>query len=217
MALTDPDWVEPIEMTFDVEKPIRSEQGLMLAGNPIAIANAKNGSPIIQTGWHPYDAVEAGDGATGEIWSFSAEGAVTVITSPTFEDGYEYRFVFDGLSHDAASVSRGVQMEFYRETSAAWSGTGVSPQTITTIPNNAQTFSWVIEVLQPRVASKACFAIITATTATGGANSVIPASSFGIVCANTTPQKISQIRVQLSDTGNFDAGAAYMQRRFTYR
>ena len=45
MPIINPDWVPPIESTFDVKKPIRSEQGLMLAGNPIAIAEGKPGAP----------------------------------------------------------------------------------------------------------------------------------------------------------------------------
>jgi len=46
--ITDPDWIDPEETTFDVEKPIRSEQGVMLAGNPIAIAQGKPGAPRIR-------------------------------------------------------------------------------------------------------------------------------------------------------------------------
>jgi len=45
--ITDPDWIDPEETTFDVEKPIRSEQGVMLAGNPIAIALGKPGAPQV--------------------------------------------------------------------------------------------------------------------------------------------------------------------------
>ena len=43
--ITDPDWIDPEETTFDVEKPIRSEQGVMLAGNPIAAFQGKPGAP----------------------------------------------------------------------------------------------------------------------------------------------------------------------------
>ena len=48
MTIITPDWVPPIETTFDVEKPIRAEQGLMLAGNPIAMANGASGAPRVQ-------------------------------------------------------------------------------------------------------------------------------------------------------------------------
>ena len=43
--ITDPDWIDPEETTFDVEKPIRSEQGVMLAGNVIAAFQGKPGAP----------------------------------------------------------------------------------------------------------------------------------------------------------------------------
>jgi hypothetical protein len=46
--ITDPDWIDPDEATFDVEKPIRSEQGVMLASNPIAIAQGKPGAPKVK-------------------------------------------------------------------------------------------------------------------------------------------------------------------------
>lgn len=48
MTITNPDWVPPIESTFDTGKAIRSEQGLMLAGNPIAIALGKPGAPRLR-------------------------------------------------------------------------------------------------------------------------------------------------------------------------
>lgn len=47
MTITNPDWVPPIEYTFDTGQAIRSEQGLMLAGNPIAIALGKAGAPRV--------------------------------------------------------------------------------------------------------------------------------------------------------------------------
>ena len=47
MSLINPDWVDPIESTFDEGKPIRQEQGLMMAGNPIAMAAGKPGAPRI--------------------------------------------------------------------------------------------------------------------------------------------------------------------------
>ena len=48
MPIINPDWVPPIESTFGVKKPIRSEQGLMLAGNPIAIAEGAAGAPRLR-------------------------------------------------------------------------------------------------------------------------------------------------------------------------
>ena len=45
MTIINPPWVPPIEATFDEGKPIRSQQGLALAGNPIAMAEGASGAP----------------------------------------------------------------------------------------------------------------------------------------------------------------------------
>lgn len=47
VTITNPDWVPPIEETFDEGKPIRSLQGLMLAGNPVAMGLGKPGAARI--------------------------------------------------------------------------------------------------------------------------------------------------------------------------
>lgn len=47
VTITNPDWVPPIEETFDEGKPIRSLQGLMLAGNPVAMGLGKPGAQRI--------------------------------------------------------------------------------------------------------------------------------------------------------------------------
>lgn len=90
MAFTNPAWVDPIEATFDEGKPVRSGQGLLLAGNPIAIAQGATGAPVMVTGWHPYDMVNVGDGNDGLIYDNSVDGNVTTVYSPNFSDGYQY-------------------------------------------------------------------------------------------------------------------------------
>lgn len=45
--ITNPDWVPQEEADYDEGKPIRSELGLALAGNPIAIALGKPGAQRI--------------------------------------------------------------------------------------------------------------------------------------------------------------------------
>ena len=108
MPITDPDWTPPIEMTFDVEQPIRSEQGIMLAGNPIALAQGKPGSPYIETAWHPYDSAAVGDGNTGLLWDFATDGVPADFDGPLFEDGFTYKVVIDRFT---ASGLGGVSSE----------------------------------------------------------------------------------------------------------
>ena len=69
-----------------------------LRDNPAAIAEGATGAPVLSTGWHPYDMVNVGDGATGKFYDFAVNGAVTSITTPTFADGYDYFIRFVGLS-----------------------------------------------------------------------------------------------------------------------
>ena len=97
MPITNPDWVPPIEMTFDVKRPIRSEQGLMLAGNPIAIAGGAPGAPIIVAGWHPYNGNIIG-GSTGLIYDHAVDGDVTTIETPALAAGFEYWLEWRGLT-----------------------------------------------------------------------------------------------------------------------
>jgi len=107
MSLINPDWIDPIESTFDEGRPIRQEQGLMLAGNPIAMAPGKPGAPIVEAGWHPYDATKVG-GGDGVFWDFNVDGDVSIALSPLFEDGFEYHLYVDlnySTSSDAGGVS----------------------------------------------------------------------------------------------------------------
>lgn len=87
-----------------------------LRDNPSAIAESANGAPVVASGWHPYDKVSVGDGKAGVIYDFAVNGAVTTVTSPDFEDGYEYRF-FGYFEPDAT-------FQLFRETSADWVSTG---------------------------------------------------------------------------------------------
>jgi len=97
MTITNPDWVPPIEITFDEGKPIRSEQGLMLAGNPIAMALLKPGAPIPPGEWVPYNAAVLHDGATGLIYDHAVTNDVAVVNSPSFAAGWSYAVTFEGV------------------------------------------------------------------------------------------------------------------------
>ena len=98
MFITNPDYVAPDETTFDVEKPIRTEQGLMLAGNPIAIVLGKTGAPRLRIGAlqrltagdelrldDPEARVTADRGTdeTFEVFAFAQKGTVKVTVTWT--------------------------------------------------------------------------------------------------------------------------------------
>ena len=110
MPILDPDWIPPIEMTFDVEKPIRSEQGLQLAGNPIAALQGKPGSPVTISGWHPWDAT-LNNQSDGLVYDHAVDGSVASVETAVLAAGYEYWLQWEGLSAvSGASVSLALQL-----------------------------------------------------------------------------------------------------------
>src|SRR5574343_19671 len=72
--------------------------------------------------WHPYNKTTIGDANTGLIYDYGVSGAVSSVVTPDFADGWEYMIVYNDLSHDSGSSPVYLQVELYRETSAAYSG-----------------------------------------------------------------------------------------------
>lgn len=190
MAIANPDWVPPIEMTFDTGKAIRSEQGLMLAGNPIAMARGKDGSPYLDVAWHPYNGAFNDDGQTGRIWSHAVDGTVTDVVTPTFLDGYEYRIRFDNVT-----VGNG-DIFVYRETTGSYS-TAVSY-------TSSGIADAVFEIIRPRIVSS-------------GANIIGLKNGVQTVYywALSPRQKISNVLFR-STVASFTSGAIYMDKRRVY-
>lgn len=206
-------WTTLLNALFLVDKPIIGSIGQALRDNPIAIAAGDIDAPVSAYGWHPYDMVSVGDGATGVLYDFAVDGVQATITSPDLEDGYEYRFGFDAVGHDGLA-GRTFNVNFYRETAAAYSGVIAISGSIL----SAQTLTNYAELLAPR---KTRFQHLmtfdwTATAATGGANlvdlNVIAPERIRV--RHATPQKI--LRVQFSwalGAGSFSEGKAFMERR----
>lgn len=72
-----------------------------LRDNPVALIEGANNAPVNQAAWHPYNKVVVGDSYDGLIYDFAVNGSVTTITTPDFEDGYEYKVTFSGLSYSS--------------------------------------------------------------------------------------------------------------------
>jgi hypothetical protein len=68
-------------------------------------------------GWQPWNDTD------GLIWSFPVDGTVSAVTSPDFEDGYEYLFTFDGVQTTTPAPSNpSFNLLLFRETSNAYAG-----------------------------------------------------------------------------------------------
>lgn len=178
------------------KKPITLQQGRALRDNPIAISEAATGAPVVVAGWHPYDMVKIGDGNDGVFYDFAVNGTKATITTPDFEDGYEYAIRFANLGCSATSA---LNVDLYRETDAAYTTVWTSANTTA-----GSAYGWV-EIHAPRVAGTEHFVTARATMAVSA-----EAATSGFWDA--TVQKILRARIAWS-SGNIDAGTAKLYRR----
>jgi len=184
------------DTSLDPDAPITSALGYAFRDNLIATAGAEDGAPVVNAGWYPYDMVEYGDGATGEIYSFGADGALSAVETPDFADGYEY-MIFASLV-ECSTAGQNLIIDLYRATDAgysiAWTSSGSA--------NNATA---IAEIVAPRINKTLHpihgWAVLNTTT-----------EDFSASVYDATVQKIGKARVRWS-SGNIDAGAIYMYRR----
>ena len=185
------------------QKPITLQQGRGLRDNPVASFEMNTGADVHLGIWHPYDMVRAGDGATGELWSFDVDGAVASVETPDFEDGFEYQLILDEVS--AATPGGIVQISLYLETSATYDvGSAIFDNS-----NPAQYFSAVLTIHRPRDVSRIHIVDGSRYTSTDAGSGVTGGSLDG------TAQKI--LRARINTTGpNLDLGRIRLLRRKVY-
>lgn len=81
-------------------QPWTSAKATADAENLLAVAEGAPGSPIVQSGWHPYNLSEAGGSQDGLIYKNAVDGDVSEFFTPVFDPGYEYRVFFEKLDLD---------------------------------------------------------------------------------------------------------------------
>lgn len=114
-----------------------------LRDNPIAIAESASGAPILSAGWHPYDKVSVGDGTTGLLYDHTVNGTQATITTPDFEDGWEYKIVGRAVGH-TNGTARSLYIKVYSSSYIDYK--------ITQTTSNARMISFEAEIYSPRVA-----------------------------------------------------------------
>lgn len=174
------------------QKPITLQQGRGLRDNTLGIAAGLSDAPYVQSAWHPYDGALVGDGFTGEVWSFAVDGAVGSFETPDLEDGYEYRLLCYGVSHNDGSTTRAIDIQVRRATDNGL----VTAVTTGLIAGSAST-SIGLELVRPREARQIHMM--------QGLQPLDIASS----------SKIKSMRVSVTGA-TLDAGIAYLQRRLSY-
>lgn len=190
------------------KKGITLQQGRALREGMGGVAQGADSAPVVFAGWHPYNLTEVGGSETGVIYDFAVSGAQATVVSPTFEDGFEYAFLFDDVG-ESGGIGNTVNVEFYLETSAAY--TSAISTSATAIASS--TISGQIVVPLPRQSQNGHHAYsrgLYENSASSVAGLTLSAFAF-----NSTKQKISNVRLGLA-LGNYDAGVIYMLRRRDY-
>lgn len=190
-------WTTIASGSLAVGKPLTSTIALALRDNPGAIAEASADAPVIQQAWHPYNKVTNGDANIGRIYNSAVDGALANLVTADFADGYEYQLRIARVFCSAV-VSSTMRMEFYGQTSAAYSPTTISIQTIAA--GDAVTgmidFPLVRSVLWSHPYDMH-----------GGV-----AMSSGLLTFTGSAQKTLKVRLSFS-TGNINGGKIYLYRR----
>lgn len=176
--------------TIAFEKPITLQQGRALRDNPLAQLEGAANAPYNQYAWHPYDGVTRGDGNDGKLYDSATDGAVATVTSPDFDDGYEYRFVFIDIQTSGGTGSADVYYEMYRETSGSYN----TAASLIALASGSNTASVAIDFLLMRTASL---------------NKIVGASSVAL----NISQKVTRVRFSGQSSSNIDGGKIYMLRR----
>jgi hypothetical protein len=187
----------------DADSPVDAPLMQALRDNPLSIQEMADSAPPLQGEWHPYDMSTIGDGTDGEIWSHAADGTVNTVVSPDFDDGYEYLFYFKGITN--ASGSRNWTVEFYEETTGAYTITSVFNATG---PATAQYIFFRTAAVRSGDFAQAGF---LHAIEFGYANTGTPTD---VSQALTTAEKVTRVRLK-SQGGNWTGGAIYMLRRRT--
>jgi len=190
---------------IDADSPVTTTLMQAYRDNVAATAEGSTDSPVLSTGWHPYDMVTVGDGNDGAIYEFSVDGTVATITTPDFEDGYEYmlRFVNIGGSNPGAPMN----CNLYRETDAAYTNL-----TITSGIDATSGYDGLLRIYFPRVRGvyhKEDWAFPLHDRRTPP-SSIALTGPFEVIDA--TVQPILRAQLDLS-AGSFDQGNVYMLRR----
>lgn len=185
---------------FLQDKPILGSTGMALRDNVAAAAEAADDAPVLVAGWHPYDMVKIGDGATGLIYDFAVSGAAASVETPVWANGFEYAIRVAGISSTASASS--LVIDLYKEADAAYQNVYTS---FADIGSSANLVDGWIEVKCPRLPKRVHaieFFVSTNITVQAGIAPMYDA----------TMQAIGKARLSFS-AGNIDAGQIYLYRR----
>ena len=211
MSFGPTDWGPFVPTEYNVGAPATSLHFERWFRNVVAAAQGVVGSPYESTAWHPHNGTAVGDGATGRLWSFASDGSVSLITTPDFLDGFEYRLVFAGVQTLGLPGGSSLGFNLFRETSVNYAGHIDHPISL----NTGDFLDGTAEILRPRIVSTTH---LLSGNLLGSVASNLVFDSSTVVSGgarHATRQKILRCQISLTP-GNFTAGAIFMHKRRVY-
>ena len=195
-------WTEIPNADIDQDSPVTQPLATAWRDNVRAAAEGASDAPVLSSGWHPYDMIDVGDGADGEIYDFATDGSVSTVESPDFEDGYEYLFVFESIGPSSISISAAV----YRDVDDAYA----SAEFIVSGLTATDSYTGAVKIVLPRLAK--FHHEFRWLTVMGNDTSSSVENTTDLVQFDATQQKINKVRF----SGGFDGGRILMLRQREY-
>lgn len=180
---------------IDQDSPLTQPLLTALRDNPVAITEGAAGAPHAFSAWRPFDSLAVGDGNTGLIYSYAVSGAVATVTTPDWDDGFEYQAIFEGF---LPLTNETLQVKFWLATTGAYSSA------INLIIGTASV-SGFLNFYRPRIAIQH-HVFEYALGAGGGSNFAAP------LLAASPAQKILKAQFHFS-ASNISGGSLYLYRR----
>lgn len=197
------EYTEHADAIFDPDTPILGSTHLEARDNLKAAREGSTGARYEQTAWHPYNGLNIGDGIDGAIYDAAIDGTVATIDAPTFEAGYSYGFLFEGLGQTASAT---LEVRLY-------GGGGFYDAVDLIIPSSPIPFNGGIAALyRPFMATKRHYLQFEGAVFTDHVDFQFDPL---LLAAGPTAQSATSIRFQLG-TGSFDAGKLIMLKRLDY-
>lgn len=187
-----------------VEAFVTAELAQAWTDNHIATAEGAANAPIVAAGWHPFDMVNVGDGATGRVYDSAVSGTVASIVV-SFTAGYDYLIRWHGLS------PTGVGGAFQINGTAA-----------TASISAASTISGSFELSLPTLANHFKFGILNvrndasgASNGPAGLSGAAATPFFGYFTFSNFGGSIASVTLTFAGV-SIDAGKCYVYRRRNY-
>jgi hypothetical protein len=182
-----------------------------LRDNPIAIAEAATGAPIVKGGWHSWNGTTYGSSAL--IYDHAVDGNVLSIETPVLDNDYQYQLVWAiTLPGKGIPVSE-ITLSFFLSDTSAYT----IVESIGSGSTDARRFSGSATISQQTNAENHQFYNLqNVSTLTGSvlASTVVSADSTNKVFHRPTATRITRMRVSASRSDHqINGGRVYLFRR----